>query len=64
MKIIALSAALLAFAAGPACAADVTLHADMDTTASFSVKHYTLTTVAGTIGVKEATIVAGDDHVI
>jgi polyisoprenoid-binding protein YceI len=65
MKTVIFVALLIASTFVPALAADVALHADpTESTATFSVKHFTLTTVSGTIGIKEATLVAGDDHTI
>lgn len=57
-------AAIAAAAVFPAGArADLTVDPP-HTSASFSVKHFTLTTVSGTIGVKTAAIAAGPDDVL
>jgi polyisoprenoid-binding protein YceI len=43
--------------------ADISAHLDPPhSSATFSVRHLTLTKVSGTIVIKEATIVLGDDH--
>jgi len=64
MKTALFAAALMACAAMPALA-DTTVHPDPPhTSASFSVKHLTLTTVSGTIGIKSATLVLGADNTI
>jgi polyisoprenoid-binding protein YceI len=67
MKVALASAALLASGiafASPAPAAGPTATVDLaHTSASFSVRHLTLTTVTGRIGVKEVTLVLGDGNV-
>jgi polyisoprenoid-binding protein YceI len=66
MKTTSLVALALAFAVpGPALAQDIQGRLDPDhSSASFSVKHFTITKVNGTIAIKDATIVLGKDHAI
>jgi polyisoprenoid-binding protein YceI len=55
----------IAFASPAALAAAPAATVDPDhTSASFSVRHLTLTTVSGTIGIKDATIVLGDKNLL
>jgi len=58
----ALIAATLAFLAGTGAASATVLTVDpAHTSATFSVKHLTLTTVSGTIALKSASVAAGPD---
>jgi polyisoprenoid-binding protein YceI len=58
----------LAFACAipaPALAQDIAGRLDPDhSSATFTVKHFTITNVSGTIAIKDATIVLGKDHTI
>ena len=62
-RLLAVAAAALFMSQAPASAADIPVD-PAHTSATFSVKHLTLTTISGTIGVKDASIAIAPGDVL